>query len=601
MSASSVGTFTFIAVRSLRNAARLRLRRLKEPRYLIGFVVALAYFGMVFSPSRGRRRAARQALETLPPALLDVQLLGFALFLFAAFCFAWAFRWGPPALSLTEGEVQFLFTAPLPRRSILHFSLLKPQLRLLFTSAVFTFVLGRGIRSGAGFVFLFAGVWIVFTAIQLHLQAMSFWKAGLGERGPGLRPAVAAGLVLAAAAGLGAAGAWLWSGIATLTADGSGVTARGLAAAWDRLEPWRSGPFPSILLFPFGRLLAPAFARDATTFFLALPGALALVALNYVWAAGASVSFEEATLNAAQERARRRATRGVGRAENLPSRGKRRVVPFPLRTSGPPEVAIVWKNLLSAGRMRLRTTAGALLLLPAAAFVAPFLVAGRGPDWAQALRVTAIIVPMVAGILALSIPLGARYDLRRDLVRADVLKVWPLDPVRLAAAELAVPLAMALTVLVTGFATGLAMRAGVAAAGVDSIDGLSLPLFTSAGAAAVLAAPALVAAMLVLQNGAALAFPAWFPPGEQRTAGFEASGARMLAFFATFLALAIAAIPAALLGGLVVWIGRGPLGLLVWPVAAVSASIPVWAEVWAGLHLLGSLFRRFDPSVDLAP
>ncbi len=600
MSSSSVGTFVFISVRSLRNGARLRLRRLKESRYLVGLLVALAYFGIVFSPSRGRRRAARQVLGTLPPAFLDVQLLGFALFLFAAFCLAWAFLWRPPALSLTEGEVQFLFPAPLRRRAILHFSLLRPQLRLLFTAAVFTYF-GRGSRSGQGLVFLFAGSWIVLTAIQFHLQAMAFWKAGLEERGRGVRPAVAAGLLLAAAAGLGAAVAWVWSGTAAVSDAGAAMTAQGLTGTWERLEPWRSEPFPAILLFPFRLLLAPAFAHGGRGFLLALPGALALVALNYVWAAAASVSFEEATLNAAQDRARRRVARGAGRPESLPSRARRSVVPFPLRAPGPPEMAIVWKNFLAAGRFRLSSAAGFLVLLPAAAFAAPFLAARGGPEWMGAVRVSGIVVPAVAGMLALSIPLGARYDLRRDLACADVLKLWPLDPVRLAAAEMAVPLAMTLAVLVSGLAAGLATRAGAVLAGASRVDGVPLPLLASAGAAVVLASPAFVAAVLVLQNAATLAFPAWFPPGEQRTAGLEASGVRMLAFFATFLALSVAAIPALLLGGLVVWAGKGPLGLLVWPVAALSASVPVWAEVWGGLHLLGALFRRFDPAVDLGP
>jgi hypothetical protein len=382
---------------------------------------------------------------------------------------------------------------------------------------------------------------------------------------------------------------------------GSGRSLEGLTSAWEKLAPWRAEPFSLVLLFPFRHLLAPAFARDLPAFLLALPGALAVVALNYAWAAGATVSFEEATLNAAQAQARRRAAKGAGRAESLPSAGRRRIVPFRLRTSGPPEVAIVWKNFLSMGRVRLATSAVVLLLLPAAAFAAPFFAVGRGPEWVQALQVVAVVVPIVAGMLALSIPLGARYDLRRDLAAAEVLKLWPLDPVRLAAAELVAPMAITLAAIFTGFATGLATRGGLALAGLDRGDRIPLPLFASAGLAIVLAAPALVALMLVLQNGATLAFPAWFPPGEQRSAGLEASGARMMAFLATFLALLVGAIPALLLGGLVVWFGRGPLGLLVWPVAALSASIPIWAEVWGGLHLLGALFRRFDPSIDLAP
>ena len=61
-----LGASLYIIVCSARNRLRVRLRRLKEPRYLIGAVAALAYFyftifarmwGQRAGIPRGRRRA----------------------------------------------------------------------------------------------------------------------------------------------------------------------------------------------------------------------------------------------------------------------------------------------------------------------------------------------------------------------------------------------------------------------------------------------------------------------------------------------------------------------------------------------------------------
>ena len=50
----------FIITHSARNRLRLRLRRLREPRYLIGAVAGALYFYFtVFARLRGRRSAVR--------------------------------------------------------------------------------------------------------------------------------------------------------------------------------------------------------------------------------------------------------------------------------------------------------------------------------------------------------------------------------------------------------------------------------------------------------------------------------------------------------------------------------------------------------------
>ena len=108
--------------------------------------------------------------------------------------------------------------------------------------------------------------------------------------------------------------------------------------------------------------------------------------------------------------------------------------------------------------------------------------------------------------------------------------------------------------------------------------------------------PALSAAVLVTQNAAVLAFPAWFPPGGRKAAGLEAMGTRLIGFAATMLLLAVALIPAALSASLAAWLGWRLLGPWSLVLASVAGSLPVWAEVAAGVALLGRLFARFDVS-----
>lgn len=603
MTPSPTGVFAFILFRSLRNNVRERLRRLKEPRYLIGFVFALAYFGFLFSRPTIQRRGARPLPRLFPPSFLEAELLAFAALLFVVFCLAWLFRGARSALPLSEGEVHVLFPAPLPRLAILRFAMIRPQLGLLFSSAVFTFLFGRGGRSGSGLVFMFLGGWIALTTIQLHLQAMGFWKASVPERSRPVRIAAYAGALVLPAGGLGLLVRWLWQ--ATIAFPGlqaSGNILGMLASVWDGMLPWRSLFVPRYLLFPFQKLLAPAFAPDGRSFLVALIPALAIAGLNYAWAVSSSISFEEATLAAAQERARRRAARTASRAESLPSLPRRRTIPFRLSSPGWPELAIVWKNLISLGRVRLPVVLGICGILPVAGFLLAVLSPAALPDGSRhVLALVAVIVPVAGAVIAPNVAFAGRLDLRRDLAQSELLKPWPLDPVRLAAAELAVPWGVSLAGLATTLLVGLGIEAGLAASGPLSDLVVPLPQLAAIAASAFFLAPPFVGLILVIQNAATLAFPAWFPPGGQRAVGLEQSGVRLVSVFGTLLALGVAAIPSTLLGGAVIWLGKAGLGDAVWPIAAISASIPVWAEVWAGLHLLGSLFRRFDPSVDLAP
>jgi hypothetical protein len=356
------------------------------------------------------------------------------------------------------------------------------------------------------------------------------------------------------------------------------------------------------LLVPFRALAALLFAPSAGAFLSALPGALLLLSLHYVWVVRTNVRYEEATLESAARRAAHRARRERRNLPALPGERRRHIVPFHLASRGRPEIAIAWKNLLAWQRLRLKTQ-----LLVVASFLIVLFVASAFVRHPQADRVSAV-VPVVLGILgailAVFLPAGLRNDLRGDLEHAAVLKSWPVAPAPLVIGELLAPLWISVVLLFAGFGGALAVSAGRALRGAVSatgtLGGLDRPvLLLPAALAAFLFLPPLVLFLLLGQNAATLAFPAWFPPGQRRTRGLEQFGIRIVAALATLLLLGLALIPSAILVALVLLFGGRSLGPWVLPLSALLAALPLWAETAAGVSLLARLWERFDPSLDL--
>ena len=70
----------YLTLCSVRNRLHVRLRRLREPRYLIGSIVGVAYFAMIFGRPFARRagRAVPGALGLMgqSPTVLTMATLG---------------------------------------------------------------------------------------------------------------------------------------------------------------------------------------------------------------------------------------------------------------------------------------------------------------------------------------------------------------------------------------------------------------------------------------------------------------------------------------------------------------------------------------------
>ena len=595
---SPVGALVFFAVRSASNAARRRLRRLVEPRYLVGLTVALAYIALVLiRPGRPVPRGAAAA-GPWPVEVTTVVQLGAAAVLLLGAALVWLFRGSDAMLSLTEGEAESLFSAPVTRRTVVHFSLLRSQLRVLF-GVVVALLFSRP-SSVAGLLRSALGGWILFSTINLHLLGVGFTKAAWKERGAARRRAMTIVLTLLALAVLAFTVAGVTE-VAVRAAAAAGRRGPGVVAVESALVAGTLGRALLAVLVPLRAVVAPLFAATPSAFGAALPAALLLLALHYVWVVRTNVRYEDATLEGAARRAARRARRH-GELAALPGEEKRKAVPFVLAPIGRPEVAILWKNLAAWNRTPVKTQLRWLFLLGAL-----FLVAGavsRSPAADRATGIALIVVATITPLLALTLPSGLRLDLRRDLANAAVLRSWPVGPMGLVLAEVAAPFWISVLILLGGVLGVLSLSVGRALRGAADVAGplgaLDAPeRLLPAALAALLIVPALSLLLVLGQNAATLAFPAWFPPGPQRSRGLEQMGINLLSAVVSLAALALALLPAAALALPVLYFGSAPLGTWILPLAALLGAIPLWGEAALAVLLLARMWERVDPSLDL--
>src|SRR5438034_1807139 len=114
----------YITICSFRNRVRVRLRRLREPRYLLGAIVGVAYlYFSFFARGRGSRASAARRVARGAPAVpaglaafvtAGPTLAGLALL--AVTAMIWILPGRSALLDFSDAEVQFLFPAPITRR-----------------------------------------------------------------------------------------------------------------------------------------------------------------------------------------------------------------------------------------------------------------------------------------------------------------------------------------------------------------------------------------------------------------------------------------------------------------------------------------------------
>ena len=100
--------------------------------------------------------------------------------LFVIVLLAWIIPHERAALTFTEAEVAFLFPAPVTRRTLIHFKLLRSQLRIFFSVLLLT-LFSR--RFGGNAWIHALGWWLILSTLNLHFLGSSFARTMLLDRG----------------------------------------------------------------------------------------------------------------------------------------------------------------------------------------------------------------------------------------------------------------------------------------------------------------------------------------------------------------------------------------------------------------------------------
>src|SRR5829696_8924188 len=171
----------YIIVCSAKNRARLRLRRLREPRYLAGAIAGGAYmYFSIFGRFRGRRAATARrrrsggSLSELPwlgPVLPPIS--GMALMAFAAV--SWAAPLESGLLEFSDAEMQFLFPAPISRRELLIHRMLRSQIGLLFGALIVGVAVPSA--SGSNRLMIGAATWFLMATAKVYFTGVSLTRA----------------------------------------------------------------------------------------------------------------------------------------------------------------------------------------------------------------------------------------------------------------------------------------------------------------------------------------------------------------------------------------------------------------------------------------
>ncbi len=569
--------FLYLSARSMINRVRRWLRRLREPRYAIGFVIGLAYlYLMVFRQigRGGRSGGPSSALATSGIAGLFPLVASVILFVVAAL--AWAWPGSSRAVTFTRAEVQFFFPAPVTRRQLLHYKLLRTQVGTLISTVILTVLFRRGSLVD-GWMF-FSGMWLGFAILNLYFTGVSLSRSSLLQHGASAlrRQWVPIALVVGAIGVLVTAVARDWAVLAALGTPGEVMT---------ELDRLAAHGVVSWLLWPFRAVARVPLAASAGEYWRALPAALAVLVVNYVWVIRSDAAFEEASADRAEKVAQMRSAIRQGRSLTI----KATPTPFVLAATGPVETAIMWKNLILLGRyVSLKTL---LRLLPV---VLVFALVVSGSQRGGVVTAAAMLCLMAIVMTVLLGPQIARNDLRQDLGRLVVLKTWPVRGATLLRGEILAPAA-----LLTGIAWLCIVGGMFLVTSLPNRGGAALSLVLnrlSYGAAAMFVAPALILVQLVVQNGIAVMFPAWIAIGASRARGIDAMGQRLLLMAGILLTLALALIPAALVAGAAGFAVYWTMGIVpvILPAALGSAILVV--ECWVAVQILGRVLDRTDVS-----
>jgi hypothetical protein len=580
-----VNALGYLVTRSFVNGVLFRLRRLRQPKYLLGAILGAAYFYFYFGRFLAVSRMPWGA-ESGPASPHGLEI-GAAILFVATIVLSWILPASRAAIAFTEAEIAFLFPAPITRRTLVIMRLVKSQFALLLFSAFMTLLSGR-FHLGSEVWMRIGGWWVIMNTLNMHRLGASFALQRLRERGmaDGKRRVLVVLVLVAFVALVEFMRRSLPPppDLATALRGGGEITNY-------IVQLLHTGPLRYVLA-PFKLIVAPNFAHEGVTFLRALLPAFGIMALHFIWVVRADVSFEDASIEAAKKRAAFLAARGRGELRARGKSDKARTPLWRLRPTGFAPIAFIWKSLLkSGGRRTLGRWAAFFAVLAAGAFAL-----GRVEDLTKPLVVTAFIIGggCYIALLISFVMIGqlSAAQLRQGIATMDLLKTYPIPGWQIALGELAGPVllgslmqwcSLGIGLMLLSIAPPLHPHLGTITAIAGGIA-LLLPIFNLSTA--------------ILPCAGALLYPGWFRPQEGTGPGIENTGMKLILGIAQLLAVVVAMIPVAFFGA-VAWFALGKFTAAAeWQALAAggTAMLILAMETGLGIAWLGSLYDKFDVS-----
>jgi len=517
----------------------------------------------------------------------------------------WLLPWGRLGLPFREAELTMLLQAPLTRRQVIQYGLLKSEVGVVVSALLLSFVVGG--RGPNPWILSFLGTWVFFEFWHLNEK----WRAMSNLRQTEVPAAVARRRRFLLTIGLVGFYVVLVLALAPLKAQ-AGAAFRGAdfaeVAASLRALAWP--PLLVALLTPAWWLTAPMFAADGMAFVAAIvPTALLVVAQREV-VLRSKARFEESALEHAKTQETRKSP--ARRFARLSSRA-RSSRPFDLNRPRPPEIAVVWKNAMRVSRVPWTKVAivGASLCVAIAVLPAALRLHDATYGVLAALGVFLMIfMPLVGGM-------AWNNDLRAELAHLELVRTWPVSAQRFVLAEVVSPALISFAA--SAFGAGLVLTSLFGSRLRQALTGqpTELELLPRDGAFMgmdnELAAVVLFASFLpiaaaasflssALQNLAVLLVPAWMAHSADRSKGVAAFGQRMVFSSALGLAFMLALVPSALIVGTAVLV-QGMLGIpwSAWefPFWGALGAIPLFAAGWLIVQAAAPLWKGLDPSREI--
>src|SRR5215468_968801 len=264
-----------------KNRMQRRLRRLREPRYLIGAIVGGLYlFFALYGRTRPRRPppdvgaspGARRAQRVIASFTAVAPSLG-GLALLVAAAVSWLMPFGSGLLEFTPAETEFLFTAPVARRHLLFYRLMRSQWAVFFGALVMS--LAYPIATIPARIRGLIAVWLILMTAHVFFTGVTLSRPQVARSSSNSR-SLARGmmtvLLAALAVVLVSIGRHLWAQpILTLRDAYQVVSAVATTGA------------AHLVLLPFITLVRPLFAGGWLEFLQTIPGAIVIYAGVIAW------------------------------------------------------------------------------------------------------------------------------------------------------------------------------------------------------------------------------------------------------------------------------------------------------------------------------